>query len=382
MLLLFPVTVFCCCIVLQWGYGLYFFIRIFRVKNFFIPQPGHNAPESAVPVTVLICAKNEAPQLKHNLPAVLAQRYTNTAGKPNYEVVVVDDASTDGTAPVLQALMQQYPHLRVVSVPPDALRDAPGKKFALSRGVQHAAYDHLLLTDADCMPAGTEWLAAMTAPLRQGKEIAAGYGGYERRQGSLLNAVIRWETLHTFLQYSTYAAACLPYMAVGRNLACTKNALLRAMQSPVWRAVPSGDDDLLMRVAADKSNTAVVLAPEAFTISRPQHTWQAWLRQKRRHLSTGKYYRLHIRLLLGIYALSHAGMWLLFFALLFPGHAATALLLMAARCLLYWASWYAAARRLGEQRLLPLFPLFDFGWMIYNFVLSPYIIWKNKNRWT
>jgi glycosyltransferase involved in cell wall biosynthesis len=374
----FTVLLFCCCIALQWSYGLYFFIRIFFLKK--SKSPTEDAIATTF-VTVLICAKNEAAALQRHLPEVLAQRYMNASGKPNYEVVVVNDGSSDDTAAVLEALSAQYAHLRVVTIPADAPRTAPGKKHALACGLEQIRGQMLLLTDADCRPAGPHWLAAMTGPLSHGKVIVAGYGGYEKAPG-LLNALIRWETLHTFLQYASYAAAGLPYMAVGRNLACTKDALLRAMRLPAWRALPSGDDDLLVRAVANRHNTRVVADPQAFTISTAKDTWRGWLQQKQRHLSTGKFYRSHMRGLLAGYAFTHAGTWLLFIILLFSGNAPTALLLMIPRCLLYWSAWYATARRTGEQGLTPLFPVFDFGWMIYNFVLSPYIIWKNKDRWT
>ncbi len=366
-----------CCIVLQCGYLFFFFIRFFFIRSVFSAQ----SPAPLRPVSVIICARNEASRLQHNLPEILAQRYTNESGKPHFEVVVVDDASSDDTAAVLQRLAAVYPHLRVVRIAADAVRDLPGKKFALRTGMQQAAHEWLLMTDADCRPSGPGWITRMTAPLRSGKGIVAGYAPYAYRSG-LLNAFIRWETTHTLLQYAGYARAGLPYMAVGRNLACTKEILRSAVETPLWGVIPSGDDDLLMRIAADKHNTAIVCDPETFMVSPAKESWTAWLRQKQRHMSTGKYYKWPIRVLLGAYALSHAGVWLLLAILLFSGYAWIAAILMGLRCLLYWTLWLLASRKLKEQRLAGFFPLFDFGWMIYNFVLAPYILWKNKHQWT
>jgi glycosyltransferase involved in cell wall biosynthesis len=369
--------IYVCCIVLQCGYVFFFFIRFFFIRSVLPAQP----PEASMPVSVIICARNEASRLQHNLPEILAQRYTNESGKPHFEVVVVDDASTDDTAAVLEGLATVYAHLRVVRIAPDAVRDLPGKKFALRAGMQQAAHEWLLMTDADCRPSGPGWITYMTAPLRSGKEIVAGYAPYAHRSG-LLNAFVRWETMHTLLQYAGYARAGLPYMAVGRNLACTATVLHKAVKTPLWGIIPSGDDDLLMRIAADKHNTAVVADPEAFMISPAKDSWAAWLRQKQRHMSTGKYYRRSVQLLLGVYALSHAAAWLLAILLLFSIYAWAVAGLMALRCVLYWGLWLITARKLKEQRLARFFPFFDFGWMIYNFVLAPYILWKNKHQWT
>ncbi|HXS37642.1 MAG TPA: glycosyltransferase [Flavipsychrobacter sp.] len=332
------------------------------------------------PVSIIICAKNEAQNLKQNLPAILAQRYTNEAGKPLFEVIVVNDASYDDTEQVLRALEMQYDNLWDVTISPDAERTLKGKKFALSKGIAHSGYDRLLLIDADCKPSSDEWLGHMIQPLGNGKEIVAGYGGYYTNKG-LLNAFIRWETIHTFLQYSTYALAGKPYMAVGRNMACTKEVILKAQQSEIWNALPSGDDDLLVNIVANGENMAIVSDKKAFTYSTAKTTWKEWMAQKQRHLSTGKYYKESTKALLGVYGLSHTIMWLLFFVLLFTNNQDIALYAMLIRCFIYWGIWTVAANKLNEKKIIIFFPLFDIGWLIYNFVFSPYIIWKNKKQW-
>jgi len=361
--------------IVQCGYALYFFIRIL-----FLPLAKPAPAIEHQPVSIIICAKNEAANLKKNLPSILSQRYSNDAGLPLYEVIVVNDASDDDTVQVLMELEQRYDNLWDISISKDAVRDLPGKKFALSKGLAFAQNSWLVLIDADCAPASDTWLETMVAPLAEGKEIVAGYGGYAKG-GGLLNAFKRWETLHTFLQYSTYAMAGNPYMAVGRNMACTKEALLKAQQSQVWGALPSGDDDLLVSVAGNANNTAIVCHEQAFTYTAAKATWGEWIRQKQRHLSTGKYYKKDIKLLLGAYGIAHAGLWLSFFALLFSSYWLLAINVMAVRCILYWALWAVTAMKLQEKKLIYFFPFFDIAWMVYNFVFFPYITWKDKRNW-
>lgn len=345
-----------------------------------LPKEGIAAPEERRGVSIIICAKNEAANLRKNLPAILSQHYSNAENKPKYEVIVVNDESTDGTEFVLKELKKQYSHLKDVPVPHGADRKLKGKKFALSRGVANATYDWLLLTDADCMPDSDNWLAYMVAPLGRGKEIVAGYGGYNEAP-SFLNAFIRWETVHTFLQYSTYALAGLQYMAVGRNMACTKSVFQKAQQNEVWNALPSGDDDLLVRIAATADNMVIVSVPAAFTHSDAKPTLGEWIKQKQRHLSTGKYYKPKIKLLLGGYGVSHAVVWLGFVILLFNCCWRNVVILMAVRCAVYWLLWAVAGSKLREKKLVFLFPFFDIGWLVYNFAFLPYITWKNKKNW-
>jgi glycosyltransferase involved in cell wall biosynthesis len=362
-------------VIVQCEYALYMFIRIFGLR------PGKPLPpKDRRPVSIIICAKNEAQNLAKNLPAILSQKYDDEGGKPLFEVIVVNDASTDNTADVLQRMELQYDNLWDVVINENTERNLQGKKFALSKGVAYAKYDWLLLTDADCTPASDEWLPLMASPLAEGKEIVAGYGGYSRAKG-LLNAFTRWETLHTFLQYSTYSSAGKPYMAVGRNLACTKEILLKAQQAEVWNLLPSGDDDLLVSVAGNRHNTAVVTNKKAFTYSGASDTWKKWISQKQRHLSTGKYYKANVKFLLGMYAVSHAALWICFFTFLLSFYWKTALVLMAVRCFLYWIIWTATAVKLEEANLIYFFPFFDIAWMVYNFAFLPYITWKNKTLW-
>jgi glycosyltransferase involved in cell wall biosynthesis len=382
-------VLFVVAVAVQCGYACYFFSRVVfgpsggRVGALSVSKEHDETSLSyrRQPVSIIICAKNEALNLQQNLPAILAQRYANDAGKPFFEVIVVNDASTDDTAHILQTLEQQYDNLWDVTIPLDAVRTLQGKKFALSKGLALATHPWLLLTDADCRPASNDWLQHMIAPLANSKEIVAGYGGYYSKYG-LLNAFIRWETVHTFLQYGAYVLAGKPYMAVGRNLACTKEILLKAQQAEVWNKLPSGDDDLLVNIAATADNMDVVYTRESFTHSAAKQTWGEWVRQKQRHLSTGKFYKKGVKRLLGVYGLSHAVMWLLFFILLFSGMWQVVLWMMLGRVCVYWLLFAVLAMRLKERTPALLYPVFDFGWMIYNFAFAPYIIWKTKKQWT
>jgi glycosyltransferase involved in cell wall biosynthesis len=338
--------------------------------------------EALPPVSVVICARNESHHLQQFLPSVLRQEYVGT-----WEVIVVDDGSTDATRSVLEELQRQYSHLCIVTITPDTVKDLPGKKYALAKGIAAAKYDRLLLTDADCCPSSGQWLQHMAL---SGKEIVLGYGAYAARPGPL-NRFIRWETVHTCMQYAGYAAMGLPYMGVGRNL-CYNKTLLRQLEQDtafqdVYRSTPSGDDDLLIGRIAGQNNTSVCLHKAAHTVSAVPGTWATWWRQKTRHASTGKYYATRTQSLLGLYGLSHSLYWLLglplcLYATRHPSFLSTLLLsTFILRLLVSWVNalyWY---RKLGEKKISLFYPLGDLGWALYNVFLSPYILWKNKQAW-
>ncbi|PZF71082.1 glycosyltransferase [Taibaiella soli] len=369
-------------VAIQLAYAFYFFLPA-------LPSGDNEINDVPVvisekeKVSVVICGKNEAHHLRNYLPLILAQRYSNASGKRMFEVIVVNDASTDDSAAVLAGFAQNNEHLKIVTILPEEPRKFPGKKFAIGKGVAAAANEWLLFTDADCQPVSKYWIEEMTVLFRTSggkKQIAGGYGKYAQEPG-LLNALIRWETMHSFLQAFSYAYRGMPYMAVGRNMAVEKKLFREAEEWDVWNKLPSGDDDLLVAKTATTDNMRLIMPKGSFTISEPKHYWQDWIRQKQRHLSTGKYYKPSVKRLLGIYALTHSWSWLFFIPLLFTHFYAAAICFMIARCLLYWTVWTAAAKQLGEKKLSIFFPLFDFGWMIYNFAFAPYIFWKNKQQW-
>lgn len=263
--------------------GLYLFVflqvPLYRKKNNYNSSPG---------VSVIICAKNEETNLEHLLPHVLQQDY------PEFEVVVVNDSSTDDTEQILIQLQSRFKNLRFTTIPPDE-KHKRGKKLALTIGLKAAKYDYVLLTDADCYPVSDLWLARMASNFSEDKKIVLGYGGYERQKG-LLNTMIRYETTFTAIQYLSQAIKGRPYMGVGRNLAYDKALFFDNKGFAAHYHLISGDDDLFVNENATGQNCAVEFSPESHTLSRPETTFRSWIKQKKRHLSAGSHYRTGSRI--------------------------------------------------------------------------------------
>ncbi|GAB4498747.1 MAG: glycosyltransferase [Saprospiraceae bacterium] len=276
---------------------------------------------SRSPISVIICARNEADNLRRFLPKILEQEYPG-----EWEVVVVDDASEDDTPAVLQFFQGKTPRLRVVRI---SEKKQPGKKHALAQGIAAAKSDSLLLTDADCEPASPHWLARMAAALNEKPktEIVLGYGPMREGKG-WLNGWSRFETAHTAIQYFSFALAGMPYMGVGRNLAFKRQVYERAGGFAAHADLPSGDDDLLVNGAAHARNTAICLHPEAFMFSESKKTWRGWARQKRRHLTAGHRYQTRHQAVLTLLSLSHTLHFFLLAVLLLAGFGTVSVMLL------------------------------------------------------
>ena len=268
-------SLFLSALLIQLGYYLLVFLKLPRYKTSKKRRPQKS-------ISIIICAKNEEENLERFLPRVLEQDY------PEFEVVVVNDCSTDGTEELLSEFSVQYKHLRYTSIPANE-KFLHGKKLAVTIGLKSARYDHVLLTDADCYPVSNLWLQKMASNFTREKKIILGYGGYERRRG-LLNLLIRYETIFTAIQYLSYAIKGRPYMGVGRNLAYEKELFFNNKGFASHYHLSSGDDDLFVNEIAVKENTAIEISKESHTLSIPKTTFRIWIKQKKRHLSAGTHY--------------------------------------------------------------------------------------------
>ena len=275
LLALFGVT-----LMIQLGYYVLVFLKLPLYK----PEKKRKTKKG---VSIIICAKNEMENLQKFLPKVLEQDY------PVFEVVVVNDCSTDDTEQLLSELMVHYKHLRYTSIPASE-KFLHGKKLALTIGLKSAKYDHVLLIDADCYPVSNLWLQRMAANLTREKKIVLGYGGYERKKG-LLNILIRYETVSTAIQYLSYAISGRPYMGVGRNLAYEKDLFFSNKGFANHYHLASGDDDLFVNETANKENTSVEISHESHTLSVPKTSFKSWVKQKKRHLTAGAHYTVRSR---------------------------------------------------------------------------------------
>ena len=135
----------------------------------------------------------------------------------------------------------------------DQKRTIKGKKYALSKGIEAAKYDILLLTDADCAPVSSDWITLMQAHISTKKTVGLGYGPMTQANSSL-KIFTEWETIYTAIQYFTFALWGMPYMGVGRNLMYKKQLYEEVDGFNTHRHIASGDDDLFINRIANTQN--------------------------------------------------------------------------------------------------------------------------------
>jgi glycosyltransferase involved in cell wall biosynthesis len=361
-------AVFCLVILTQVVYYLFFFRRL----AYYRPSSKFHSEER--PVSIIICARDEADNIVKNLPGVLVQNYSTT-----HEVILVNDNSFDDTKYLIDELKKTFKNLVPVELTQEAKLIA-GKKFPLSMGIKSAKYETLLLTDADCIPASENWLKLMQDGFRSTTEIVLGYGAYNK-QNSFLNKVIRFETFHSALQYLSYALAGLPYMGVGRNLSYKRDVFFRNKGFSSINQIPGGDDDLFINQVATKENTAIVIDHEAHTLSDPKMNWSEWFTQKFRHYSTAKYYKGKHKILLALYSATQFLTYPLAIASAIFFNWWMALSVFVIRLGLQAVIFYRSMKKLNEKDLFPMFILLDLWMCLYYLLFLPALFKQPKNKW-
>ncbi|MBC7851250.1 MAG: glycosyltransferase [Chitinophagaceae bacterium] len=357
---------FCLVTLLQllfyWGFfsRLAFFKKVSRDKS------------QQHPVSVIVCARDEAPNLAKNLPGLLVQQYSST-----HEVIVVNHNSQDDTRYLLEEFKKTFKGLHIVNLEQEA-KGIPGKKYPLSIGIKEAKYEIVLLTDADCVPATENWIYAMQHAYDEGAQIVLGYGSYHKMPG-MLNKLIRFETFHSALQYLSYALAGMPYMGVGRNLSYKKELFFNNKGFASINHIASGDDDLFVNKVATKTNTRIAIDPDAITLSAAKKSFGEWVRQKNRHYSTAKFYKPIHKFLLTVYNFS--------FFLFYPSFIAAtifydwrlAIAVFALRFLSQSFVYYKTMKQLHETDLFAWWWLMDIWMFVYYCIFAP-ALWRKPTR--
>jgi glycosyltransferase involved in cell wall biosynthesis len=345
-MLLILLCIFIAVVVIQFLYYVVFF------GKFTFAKPQTSTPKR-VPISVIVCAKNEEENVTNFVPLLAEQNY------PDYEIVLIDDASSDETLEVFEAFEKQYANVKLVKVENNEAFWG-NKKFALTLGIKAAKNEYLLFTDADCYPKTTEWIKEMSAQFTKKKTIVLGYGAYERIKGSFLNKIIRFETLLTATQYFSWAKLGKPYMGVGRNMAYKREEFFKTNGFIEHMKIRSGDDDLFINEASNSKNTTICFTPESFTFSKPKTTFKDWFTQKRRHVATAKHYKSFDRMQLAIFYGSQLLFIILPIILLsFQFQWIIVTSLIGFRYLFAWLSLGFSAGKLKEKDVMYWFPFIE-----------------------
>ncbi len=320
-------------------------------------------------VSVIIAARDEEENIGGILQDLAQQNYPTE----QYEVIIVNDHSSDNTADIVRSFAAEYPQIKLLNMGTIPKKFSP-KKFAIQTAVSRAHGDIILATDADCR-VGQEWIKTMVSYFQDDIGFVIGFSQFGGR-GEKQNLIERFQAFDFVTMMGVAVGTTnlgLPMAASGQNLGYRKSVFEQVGgYSRVAHRV-SGDDVLLLQLVRKYTPHKIVFAadPRTFVVSRPQPTVKAFINQRKRWASNGGY---QIKLNFGFFLFLLEV--LLFNAALFAGlisaflsgtFIAPMLTFLLVRILLELAIAARAALYFRRTDLLKYFPL----WFI---VQIPYIV--------
>ncbi|GAL84088.1 hypothetical protein MYP_1316 [Sporocytophaga myxococcoides] len=353
--------------IIQAVYILFVFSRLWFYKEI-------SGNVKSLKVSVIICARNEKDNLKKLIPNLLAQKH------PDFEVILVNDRSEDGTQEFIEKQFLQdskFRFLNVYSLP----EGWNGKKYALKQGIDLAGGEIILLTDADCLPASEFWIKTVAEKFTSEISLVLGYSPYSK-ENTFLNKIIRFETVNTAMQYFSLSLTGMTYMGVGRNLAYRKKTLMQSNSLDRYCSIQGGDDDLTVQEISKYSKTAIITKKCSQTISIPKNTYRQWFKQKLRHLSVGKLYTLKSKLILGIFVMANLGFYASFLLMVYLESIHQIIIIVfILRTLLIISNFVLITRKLKDSLAWYWFPILDFFYYLNYLLVGISALFSRKIKW-
>jgi cellulose synthase/poly-beta-1,6-N-acetylglucosamine synthase-like glycosyltransferase len=353
---------------------------------FFLFRGLHSLGAAGMPqghaFSVVIAARNEEKNIKACLGNVLDQ----TIGHDRYEVILVNDRSSDNTAALAQAAARRFSNLTVLSVTETPQGMSP-KKYAVQQGVGAAQHEIIVFTDADCRVPAT-WLETIDRYLRPDTGFVQGITSYEYVPGTN-RLFFALQTLD-FCSHAVVSAAAigtgLPVNSNANNIAFRKKAFDDAAGYGSDAAVVSGDDDILLQRIWKKTAWRIAYMTElaGAVTTLPAPTMIGVFEQRKRWGSkTVHYGSRQVAMLSGVFAFYCAIIVLFGIGIFLPRSLEIAAIMMLVKMAGEAMLMVPGTRIMGQQSLrkyLVLGSLIQLPMVIFAVVLGVFgrFSWKDQ----
>ena len=330
------------------------------------------------PVSIIICSRNESQNLLHFLPSVLEQDY------PQYEVIVVNDGSTDESEVVLNTFEKKYKHLYNTYIP-EGSKYLSRKKLAMTVGIKAAKHDIILFTEACCEPITKDWISQMSRHFTEKRSIVLGFSPLANSK-SLSTKFAVYNNLIDGLQYLSLAISNHPYRGVGRNMAYKKSLFFGNKGFSKYMHLQFGEDDLFINQVATKENTIVEIASDSL-VKTHLESFSMWKEMRLCQATTQQYYKSGSVAFWRLESWSHFIFIVAFVATMVYGISSfllfiTAVLLFLIRMIVQLFVINKAAQKLAVEKFYYTLPLFDIFLLFFNISISFRRLMRGKKDYT
>ena len=343
---------------------LLFILYAFNILNYWlawkkIPDYILKTKEPLIKLSVLVAARNEEKNIALLLEAIKKQTYPAEL----FEVIVVDDHSTDSTA----AIVQRFPFVKLIRLQEDSINSY--KKKAIEKGIEKATGQLIVTTDADCIPS-PNWLSMIAAFKEEKNAVFIAAPVVFSHNNSALQL---FQSLDFLVLQGITAASVhkkVHSMCNGANLAYERKAFFEVGGFTGIDNIASGDDMLLMHKIAVKFPQQIhyLKAKEAIVTTQPMKTWREFFNQRLRWASKAKKYDdkriIAVLLLVYLFNLSFlvllaAGFWCYYYWLYFA-------VLLIAKTIIEWPFVSSVAGFFDKKPLMKYFFFFQSLHILYT----------------
>lgn len=252
---------------------IYFYLAYYKKPLSYLKQIADTHEEiTPLPsVSVIIVAKDESENLAKCLPSILNQDY------PDYEVIVVNDGSTDESEFLLKNLKREYPFLYSTFSPySDVNETIQNKVLPLTIGIKAARKDILLFTEADSLPMTNQWIKSMVHSLAD-KDIVVGYSRFTEGE-DFSNKTALFDNLIFTLQYMSMAIKNKPFAGLYKNLAYRKHLFFDNKGFSATLNYDNAEEVFVNYIMTD-NNTAIALSQDSY-VSTELDNFSHWRKIK------------------------------------------------------------------------------------------------------
>ncbi|MGL1902026.1 MAG: glycosyltransferase [Fibrobacterales bacterium] len=267
--------------ILTLSYGgilLFFIFGVLTLKD------RRKKPSLLPSISVVVPLYNEEKHALITLKALAAQNYP---GK--WEVLCVDDRSTDNTLELITEFSTTQNNFSVLSIAQEAERVTSPKKRALETGFAHASHELFMSIDADCIPP-VGWLTSMSQNFHDSIEIVQ--GPKKIRGGrSLVHLYQKLETLALTLIEASFFSLKVPMVASAPSLGYLRKLYEGVGGFEGQHQYISGDDDMLVqKMSKQAKDVCYNLDPDAQVLTGAVNSWSGLFSQRARWASNSTSY--------------------------------------------------------------------------------------------
>lgn len=322
-------------------------------------------------ISVIVPARNEAANIEQCIRSLTA----NSFPSDKYEIIAVNDRSSDKTGDILIALQDEFPQLRICTTNGTNLSgNLRGKTRALAEGIAIAHGDVFMMTDADCT-VGKEWIATAAQVFSNEKiGLLASFTVIKPQSVFETMQSIEWIYNHTLA--SAGVGLNQPLGCFGNNLCISRQAYF---DIGGYENIPfSVTEDLALMQAAAKTPHEIryLCLNDLKVVTKPAEDWETLIRQHHRWAKGGQALGWRAT----IFVISSLALWLGVLATAFSGNYLYSCLILIFRIVLDYCVVASSFAELKMKYILRWFPLAILFLMCLEFI-APFLLLNNSIKW-